>query len=146
MSLDPLTPGDVVRELYSALTAGDVPRLLERLHPDLVVDEPSALPYGGVHQGRDVFMEKVFGAMVAHAEIQVDKTEVFESGEGVVGIITGTFVARTTGERLAMTVIERHQVEGNTVRRLDIFMKNPEALAEFYERAGVPSLPLGQDE
>ncbi|CAG6392276.1 nuclear transport factor 2 family protein [Streptomyces cocklensis] len=128
-------PADVVRGLYEALAKGDVPGVLARLDPEVVVDEPGQLPYGGVHRGREAFAESVLGAMTGYAEVAVTGAEVFAGPTGVVGRLTGALTARSTGEVFPLTMLEVHQVEGGTVRRIDVHLKNPHELAAFYARA-----------
>ncbi len=129
------SPAGVVRGLYDALGKGDVPGVLARLDPDVIVDEPIQLPYGGVHQGRDVFVQSVLGAMMGHADVVITDAEVFEGPAGVVGTLTGTLTAHTTGEVFPLIMVEIHQVEDGTVRRIDVYTKNPHELAAFYTRA-----------
>ncbi|WP_328723463.1 nuclear transport factor 2 family protein [Streptomyces sp. NBC_00247] len=128
-------PSDVVRGLYDALSKGDVPGLLARLAPDVIVDEPLQLPYGGVHQGREVFVQSVLGAMMGYADVAITDAEVFEGAAGVVGTLTGTLTAHATGEEFPLTMVEIHQVEGGTVRKIDVYTKNPHELGAFYARA-----------
>lgn len=129
------SPADVVRGLYAALSRGDVPGVLARLDPEVIVDEPSRLPYGGVHRGREVFARSVLGAMTGHADIAVTGAEVFEGPAGVVGRLTGTLTAHTTGEEFPLTMVEIHQVQDGMVREIDVYTKNPDELAAFYARA-----------
>ncbi|WP_329131251.1 nuclear transport factor 2 family protein [Streptomyces sp. NBC_01476] len=129
------TPADVVRGLYAALSTGDVPGVLARLDPEVIVDEPVHLPYGGVHQGREVFVRSVLGAMMGYADVAITAAEVFEGPAGVVGTLTGTLTAHTTGEQYPLTMVEIHQVESGTVRKIDVYTKNPHELAAFYARA-----------
>ncbi|MGW3633020.1 nuclear transport factor 2 family protein [Streptomyces sp. NPDC005122] len=126
---------DVVRGLYDALSKGDVPGVLARLAPGVIVDEPDQLPYGGVHQGREAFVRSVLGAMTGHADVAITAAEVFEGPTGVVGTLTGTLTAHTTGEEFPLTMVEIHQVEDGTVHRIDVYTKNPHELAAFYARA-----------
>ncbi|MFJ3899810.1 nuclear transport factor 2 family protein [Streptomyces sp. NPDC090083] len=126
---------DVVRGLYDALRTGDVPGVLAKLAPEVIVDEPNQLPYGGVHQGREVFARSVLGAMSGYADIAITAAEVFEGPTGVVGTLTGTLTAHTTGERYPLTMVEIHQVENGTVSKIDVYTKNPDELAAFYARA-----------
>ena len=135
------TPADVVRDLYAALTRGDIPGLLARLDPQVVVDEPKLLPYGGVHQGRDTFVQSILGAMMSHAEVAITAADVFEGPAGVVGTLTGTLTAHSTGERHPLTMVEIHQVADGTVRRIDVYTKNPDELAAFYARAAAGTRP-----
>lgn len=129
------SPADVVRGLYEALGKGDVPGVLARLAPDVIVDEPSRLPYGGVHRGREAFVRSVLGTMTGRAVVAISAAEVFEGPAGVVGTLTGTLTAHTTGEEFPLTMVEIHQVQDGTVRRIDVYTKNPDELAAFYARA-----------
>ncbi|MFJ5274806.1 nuclear transport factor 2 family protein [Streptomyces sp. NPDC088358] len=130
----PESRADVVRGLYDALSKGDVPGVLAKLDPEVIVDEPGQLPYGGVHRGREAFAQSVLGAMAAYADIAITAAEVFEGPTGVVGTLTGTLTAHTTGEEFPLTMVEIHQVENGTVRRIDVCTKNPHELAAFYAR------------
>ncbi|MFE2063362.1 nuclear transport factor 2 family protein [Streptomyces sp. NPDC059467] len=129
------SPADVVRGLYDALGKGDVPGVLAKLDPEVIVDEPDRLPYGGVHHGREVFVESVLGAMMSYAAVALTDAQVFEGPAGVVGKLTGTLTAHTTGEEFPLTMVEIHQVQGGTVRRIDVYTKNPDDLGAFYARA-----------
>lgn len=91
-------PGNVVRAQYAALGKGDIPGILATLDPDVIIDEPQQLPYGGVHRGRDVFVQAVLGAMTGYARVQITKFAVFESEAGVVWTLTGTLTAHSNGE------------------------------------------------
>ncbi|MCX4457550.1 nuclear transport factor 2 family protein [Streptomyces sp. NBC_01340] len=101
----------------------------------MIVDEPNQLPYGGVHQGREVFVRSVLGAMMGYADVASTAAEVFEGPAGVIGTLTGALTAHTTGEEFPLTMVEIHQVEDGTVRKIDVYTKNPHELAEFYARA-----------
>jgi hypothetical protein len=127
--------GAVIRSLYEALSTGDVPGLLARLDPDVIVDEPPALPYGGVHRGRDVFIQSILGAMMGYADVAIAEFAVFEGEAGVVGTLTGTLTAHSNGERFPLTMVELHEVVGETTRKIDVYIKDPDALAAFYARA-----------
>ncbi|MET7664715.1 nuclear transport factor 2 family protein [Streptomyces sp. NPDC005463] len=129
------SPADVVRGLYDALGRGDTPGVLAKLDPEVIVDEPTQLPYGGVHQGREVFVQSILGAMMGYANVAIAAAEVFEGPAGVVGTLTGTLTAHTTGEEFPLTMVEIHRVEDGTVRKIDVYTKNPHELAAFYARA-----------
>lgn len=129
------SPGAVVRALYDALGKGDVPGVVARLDPDVIVDEPLALPYGGVSRGSDAFIQSVLGAMMGYAKVEITQSAVYEGEAGVVGVLTGMLTAHTTGETFPLTMVELHEVVGDTTRRIDVYTKNPEELAAFYKRS-----------
>jgi ketosteroid isomerase-like protein len=125
------SPAQVVRGLYDALSKGDVPGVLAKLAPEVIVDEPTQLPYGGVHHGREVFVQSILGAMMGYANVAITDADVFEGPAGVIGRLT----AHTTGEEFPLTMVEIHQVEDGAVRKIDVYTKNPHELAAFYARA-----------
>ncbi len=127
---------DVLRTLYEALSRGDVPAVIACIDPDVIVDEPPELPYGGVHHGRDVFMQSILGAMMGYANVQLTEFEIFEGEAGAaVGKLVGTLTAHSTGEAFALTMIEVHEIVGETTRKIDVYLKDPAALAAFYSRS-----------
>jgi uncharacterized protein len=134
-----MSAGDVVRELYKSLSVGDVPGVIARLDPDVIVDEPPALPYGGVHHGRDVFIQSILGAMMGYANVEITDFAVYESEAGVVGRLSGTLTAHSSGETFPLTMIELHEVVGETIRKIDVYTKDPAALAAFYARSEASS-------
>ncbi|MEV8047544.1 nuclear transport factor 2 family protein [Streptomyces griseoluteus] len=132
------SPADVVRALYAALSEGDVKGVLARLAPDVIVDEPNRLPYGGVHRGREAFAEAVLGGMTAHADMTITGVDVFEGPAGIVGRLTGTLRARSSGEEYQLTLVELLRVEDGLVQEIDVYTKNPEGVAEFFVHAESP--------
>lgn len=135
MSKQNESPVDVVRAMYAALGEGDVKGVLARMAPDVIIDEPNRLPYGGVHRGREAFAEAVLGGITAHADFTITGTDVFEGPAGIVGRLTGTLKARSSGEEYALTLVEIHRVEDGLVREIDVYTKNPEGVAEFFAHA-----------
>ncbi len=133
------TDVDVVRSLYRR-QRGDAAGVIARLDPDVIVDEPRVLPYGGENRGRDVFISSILGAMMSHAAIEITDFDVYEGGADVIGHLTGVLTAHSTGEKLPLTMIEQHEVSDGAVRRIDVYLKNPEDLAAFYARAGAVSV------
>ncbi|MFF1278731.1 hypothetical protein ACFVZC_36055 [Streptomyces marokkonensis] len=80
----------------------------------MIVDKPNQLPYGGMHQGREVFGQSILGAMLGDASLAVTDAEVLEGQPGVIGTLT----SHTTGEEFPLTMVEIHQVEDGMVRKV----------------------------
>src|SRR4029079_12852552 len=60
------TPLEVVRDVYAAMAAKDVEGVLARCHPDVVITQDTALPWGGHFVGADGVAEfaiKLVGAI-----------------------------------------------------------------------------------
>jgi hypothetical protein len=130
---------DVLRALYQALSAGDLPAVIACVDPDVIVDEPPELPYGGIHLGRDEFIQSILGVMMGYAAVQLTEFEIFEGETGAVGKLVGTLTAHSTGEAFALTMIEVHEIVGEVTRKIDVYLKDPAALAAFYARSAAAS-------
>jgi ketosteroid isomerase-like protein len=53
-----------IRALYDAMESLDLAALAATFAGDVVVTEPSSLPYGGTKTGRDALFEQVFGYLL----------------------------------------------------------------------------------
>ncbi|WP_174555377.1 hypothetical protein [Nocardia salmonicida] len=71
--------------------------------------------------------------MMGYAGVAITDTEVYEGPAGVIGTLTGTLTVHTTGEQYPLTMV--HQADNGTVRKIDVYTKNPDELAAFYARA-----------
>jgi ketosteroid isomerase-like protein len=74
----PAAAGDATRELitrvYAAAAAGDMAVLQEILAPDLTVEEPNFLPYGGSYRGLGDFAA-LFGEVAKVIDLSALKLE-----------------------------------------------------------------------
>jgi ketosteroid isomerase-like protein len=77
----------IVRHAYAAMSGGDVKRFLAVLDDDVVVYEPDALPYGGVYEGRSVFVASLpaAGALLDASRLVVE--DLVAEGDKVVALI-----------------------------------------------------------
>ena len=57
-----MTPIEVVRAVYEAMAARDIDRLFQLIHPECVLTQDAALPWGGRHVGHEGFAN--FGLML----------------------------------------------------------------------------------
>lgn len=73
-----MPPIEVVRAVYEAMAARDLPRLFELLDPEVVITQDPALPWGGRHVGHDGYTE--FGlSLTAAIESQVTTDAIFQA-------------------------------------------------------------------
>lgn len=88
------TPVDTVNQLYAAFAAQDVEGALALLHPEILITEDPALPWGGRFEGKDRAVEFFLG-LVGNIESTVTAAAVYAAGDRVVqyGRTAGTVVA-----------------------------------------------------
>jgi ketosteroid isomerase-like protein len=89
---------EVVREVYAAMAARDVDGVLERCHPDVVITQDPALPWGGRYVGTDGAAEFAIN-LVGAIDSAVTPIAMFEADNRVVqyGRTAGT--ARESGKQ-----------------------------------------------
>lgn len=106
---------EVVRALYQAMAAGDLDAIFRRLHPDIVITQDPALPWGGRFVGHDGFA--TFGLGLRAAIDSIVTTEAVFAADGDViqfGRTRGAVCA--TGARFDIAEVHRWTVvEGMAV-------------------------------
>lgn len=105
---------EVVREVYAAMAARDLERLLELLDPSCTVTQDPALPWGGRHVGHDGFA--AFGLTLATTIDSKVTTDALFAADGDVfqcGRTRGT--VRATGARFDIPEVHRWTVRDGTV-------------------------------
>ncbi len=94
---------DLIRAIYAAFAAGDVPGVLSRMSPDIVWNEAENFPYadGNPYVGPQAVLQGVFARIGAEWDgFEAAPDELLDAGDAVValGRYRGTFKA--TGKRL----------------------------------------------
>lgn len=129
--------GDVVRAGYQAIRNGDLPGLLSCISPDVIMDRPSAFPWGGERRGRDESVNSVLSNILSSVSIDVAESQVFEGDTDVVGTWSGTLTVRDTGETMDVKVVEIFSVEDDIIKKIDVYYKNPDLVADFYRKNNI---------
>lgn len=109
-------PTQLVRDLYSAFAAGDVPGVLGALAPDVRWTEMAGGPYGGLSIGRDAVLENVFMKLGTEWDgFSAAPREFVAQGDTVVvlGTYSGTYIA--TGKSFTAPFAHVWKVAGGTV-------------------------------
>jgi ketosteroid isomerase-like protein len=89
-----MTPIEVVRAVYEAMAARDIASLLSFVHPECVITQDAALPWGGRHVGHEGFAN--FGlALTSTIDSAVTTEDMFMADGDVfqVGHTRGTVIA-----------------------------------------------------
>jgi ketosteroid isomerase-like protein len=118
---------DVVREIYDALAAKDVVRLVELLDPSIVLDQDPALPWGGHYEGHEGFAD--FAAKLTGTIDSKVATEFFFEADGEVfqaGRTQGTVVA--TGAPFDVPEVHRWRIQDGKAVKADFAIDTPRML------------------
>jgi uncharacterized protein len=114
-------PLEIVRAAYAALAAKDLAAVIDLCHPDVVLTQDRALPWGGRHVGADGLAEFAI-ALIGAIDSAVTPIAMFAAGDQVVqyGRTAGT--ARESGN--AFDVAECHvwTVTEGRVSKMEFFI------------------------
>lgn len=133
--------GDIVRAGYDSLRKGDLPGLLACIAEDVVISRPALFAWGKVQKGRDYFAH-VIGRMVSCANFAITGSEIFEGDVDVIGTLSYILTAHNTGEKLDIKIVEIFSVEDGLITRIDVYDKDPSAVAAFLDRAEAGEHPV----
>ena len=78
-----MTPLEIVTAAYAAMAAKDINAVIELSHPDVVLTQDPALPWGGRHVGPDGVVAFAL-ALVGAIDSAVTTLALYEAGDKVV--------------------------------------------------------------
>jgi ketosteroid isomerase-like protein len=112
-----VTRTELLRNVYAAFAAGDVPTVLAALAPDVRWVEPAGFPYAGTYTGPQAVLENVFmriGAEWSSYTCQPHEYHECADTVFVLGDYAGTF--RATGRSFASPFVHVWRFDGEHVR------------------------------
>jgi uncharacterized protein len=96
--------------VLAALQSGDAAQVEALCHPDMVVEDPESLPYGGVYRGFAGMCEvsaKLF-AVVANWKVETARVIGGPGGDDFVLVQRMTGRAASTGRAIEMSILEHY--------------------------------------
>jgi uncharacterized protein len=104
------------------------------LHDDFVVYEAGGVPYSGEYHGPDGFFE-LFAKMNQAMELTPGETVQYLHADGTVAIRGSLkFTSRACGESVEMSLVEIYTVRDGLIVELDVYYKDPSAVAVLLAR------------
>ena len=99
-----------ITRLLAALRSGDAAQIEALCHPDMIVEDPESLPYGGVYRGFTGLCDISAKLFAAVADWKVDTERVIgdPGGDDFVLVQRMTGRAAGTGRRIDMSILEHY--------------------------------------
>jgi uncharacterized protein len=120
---------EIVRRFGRALGDRDFNEVESLLHRDLVVHTAGGLPYSGDYYGPQGFLE-LFSAMTQVLDLTPGPLRQQSLDEQtVVSRFRLQFVARASGNRAEMDLVEIYRVSDGSIVELDVYYKDPSSVA-----------------
>jgi len=117
------TPADLVRAFYAAIAAGDVPGLMDLLHPDLAWTEAQGFPYysGTWRHPADVVEKLVVPLMRDWTDFSAVADDFVIDGNRVVSIGAYAGIHKGTGKAMRAPFAHVWQIAGGKLQRFDMY-------------------------
>lgn len=109
-----------VKDVYAAFGAGDVPKVLGSMHPQIQWTETAGYKYGGVYRSPQAVLENVFAKIPVDFEsFSIDIERLIDAGNVIV--MQGHCVAKgkTTGKSVRAVVIHVLEISDGKIVRFD---------------------------
>jgi len=120
-------PVEVVRELAQRFAAGDRDGAWALLHPELRIEQPTSLPHGGWHHGREGML--AMGTTFArYWDRQISDPRILDCGESVVQVTTQTWTAKATSRTATVDVVELFTVTEGLISEIRVFQQDTHLL------------------
>jgi uncharacterized protein len=105
-----MTNVEFVRGLYAAFGAGDIPKVLASMHPQIQWTETAGYRYGGVYRSPQAVLEKVFSKIPADFEsFSIEVERLIDAGNVVV--MQGHCVAKGKATGKSVRAVLAHVLE-----------------------------------
>jgi uncharacterized protein len=114
---------DLVAGVYAAFGAGDVPKVLGSMHPQIQWTETAGYKYGGVYRSPQAVLDNVFAKMPGDFEsFSIDVERLIDAGNVVV--MQGHYVAKgkATGKSARAAVTHVLELSDGKIVRFDQYV------------------------
>lgn len=120
-----------------AFAAKDLEAMLAGLHPEIVVNQMPALPYGGAYYGKDGFVN-VLKALVAHwSDLSAAPHTFHDAGDTIVVRFKFVATGRPTERRVETEMVEFFHFRDNLIAGIDVFFWDVTVLVAALTPQGV---------
>jgi len=101
-----MTPLEASKAMYAAVARGEWDVVADFMSDDLVIHEPTSLPYGGEWRGRDA-LQKLYAHVMGYWEDPAVKWQELVGGEKyAVALLHFTVTAKSSGKRFETHIAE----------------------------------------
>jgi uncharacterized protein len=119
----------VVEKFVVAFNDGRLQDALNLLHDEFVIHAAGDVPYSGDYHGAEGFSELIANMMEMLELTPSPGMHYLVDGDKVVLYYCLTFTARASGKSIEMSVAEVFSVRDGLIIELDVYYKNPSAVA-----------------
>ena len=112
---------EIVVRLEQAMAKGDLKTAFADIDQDLVLYEPSSLPWGGTHRGHEAMMEAMQKLPIYWDFVGPPHIEARDAGDQIVMKLRFPVRSKKTGVSLDMEMVEFYKLVDGKVTEIKIF-------------------------
>jgi uncharacterized protein len=123
------TAAGLVEKLAELFNAGDRDGAFNLLHPSFRIQQPESLPHGGWYDGRDG-MNRMGVTFGRYWDRTIVDPRILACGPSAVQVTTQTWIAKETGKRATVDVVELFSVTDGLISEIRVFQQDTHLLLE----------------
>lgn len=126
---------DIVLAFLDASVRGDEQAMRDLLHPDVRIIEAASLPYGGVAEGPDGFLDLIKRVFKTWDETNITVQQVFGDGDRVVLLAEMTGRSKRNGKAFSMPIAEIWLLENGKIKEVRPYYFDTKLLHDLYSES-----------
>ena len=130
---NPLSGMEVVKAAYAAYAQRDFARILSLYDPQCVLEQSSALPWGGTFLGH-TGLQRFFEGLTTAIETQIVDETLFEAGDKVISVGRTKGVSRDSGTSFELPAVHVYTVRDGKISGFEAYVDTPAMLRALGDR------------
>jgi ketosteroid isomerase-like protein len=128
----PAPPNSKIARLLASLATHDAEQIRAICHPDLVVEDPPGLPYGGVYRGFDGMLEVAGKLFAAIADCKIETESIIGDPAGDEFVLKQHITGRAarSGQPIDIRLLEHYGFRDGLLCSIRPYYWDTQALAE----------------
>lgn len=129
------TNKDIVLNFLAASVRGDKEAMIAMLHPDVRVIEADSLPYGGISQGPQAFIDLISKVFKTWDDTSVTIDQMLCEGDRVVSLAHMTGQGKHGGRKFNMPIAEIWLIDSGKIKEVRPFYFDTKTLHDIEQES-----------
>ncbi|MGV6808152.1 MAG: nuclear transport factor 2 family protein [bacterium] len=126
------TNKEIIQEMYDAMAVGDLDTMMSYLHDSVVVEEAESMPYSGLWEGKDKYMELVQRVGTTWDEVNFNVKTLVADGDHVIALSELTGVGKNSRQPFATSLAEVFVLDGGKVKHVKPYYFDTQMLSGIH--------------
>lgn len=123
---------DIVLAFLDASTSGNQDAMRDLLHPGVKVIEAASLPYGGISEGAENFLDLIKRVFTTWKDTKLSVNKVLADGDHVVVLAEMSGIGKISGKAFSVPIAELWRLENRKIKEVRPFYFDTKLLHDVY--------------